>query len=98
MKITGSQQFVIIFLLSIAALAIFDAWRSGGLMLIGGSALYWGAANGQDWRRPSWAWALVGLGAALGLHSLFARYFPPQVFPLVMLLCAAGLLSRRWER
>jgi hypothetical protein len=88
------QRLISVFLLGTAALALFDAWDWGGLMLIGGCLLLARRWQGISWKQSPLGVLLVLAGGVIGLHELLSGRVPGFVFPLVLIGAALILMAR----
>ncbi len=88
-----------VFLLSLAALALFDFWFPGIFFAVGVAAIVWARAVEQ--RHPARiGWMLLAVGGVFWMRDLFIGWGVPDLFPLAMIalgvMLALGIDWRRW--
>jgi len=90
---TPRQRFAGVFLLGTAALAIFDFWIPGIVLLLGGCILLYRHWQGLPPNRSPVGLLLVFVGAVYWLYLLAGAVLPGFVFPLVAMGAAVALLT-----
>jgi hypothetical protein len=88
------QRFVGAFLLGTAALAIFDFWFPGLLLLLGACLVAYSTWQGAEAQSRRAGILLLLVGATYWLWRVLGRFAPDYVFPLVMIVVALVLLLR----
>lgn len=83
---THEQRTAGYFLLGLAALAIFDFWLPGILLLLGGVVAYDAQQRGQGGAQRRLAALLIGGGAVWWLHELLAPLGIDWLFPVLLIL------------
>lgn len=91
-KITPKEQDQAatgLFLIGVAALALFNFWFPGILLLAGGIGLY----RYTDTYHRRVAWVLLGVGGVFCLRAMMQWAGLSQWFPVVMVLAGVMLLA-----
>lgn len=86
-----------IFLIGLAALAIFDGWWPGILFACAAGLIARGVAAGEPWRSQRTALLLIGIGGLFWLEDLLGRYWPLALIVIGVYLLARVDLKRFFE-
>ncbi|MEL6149447.1 MAG: hypothetical protein AAFR56_07465, partial [Chloroflexota bacterium] len=98
-SIPPEQTAMGVFLIGLAALAIFDFWFPGIFFVVAAAWLTFARVQGQPWGRARGAWLLIAVGGVFWLRDVMQAYDLDDYFVMVLLLVGTALtLGVDWRR